>query len=77
MLINLAILDYKYICKHSKNCFIIESIAKQHEAMKRALHLAERNKQLEKELKDIDQIALAVEAEANSSAKTNAEKVSR
>nr|CAH7765422.1 unnamed protein product [Callosobruchus chinensis] len=39
------------------------ALAKQHEAMRRALHLAERNKQLEKEMKDIDQIALQVEAE--------------
>lgn len=45
--------------------------------MKRALHLAERNRELEKELRDIDQMALAVEAEANSSAKTNAEKVNK
>lgn len=52
-------------------------MAKQHEAMKRALHLAERNKQLEKELRDIDQMALAVEAEANCCAKTNYEKINR
>lgn len=45
--------------------------------MKRALHLANRNRELEKELKDIDQMALAVEADANSSAKVNAEKVSK
>lgn len=45
--------------------------------MKRALHLANRNRELEKELKDIDQMALAVEADANSSAKINAEKVSK
>lgn len=50
---------------------------KQHEAMKRALHLAERNKQLEKELKDIDQMALAVEKEANSIVSENSEKISR
>lgn len=45
--------------------------------MKRALHLAERNRELEKELRDIDQMALAVEAEANSTAKYNAEKVNK
>lgn len=55
----------------------IESLAKQHEAMRRALHLAERNKQLEKELRDIDQIALAVEADCNSAVRDNASKVSR
>lgn len=45
--------------------------------MRRALHLAERNKQLEKELKDIDQIALAVETECNNKVKNNADTVSR
>lgn len=54
---------------------ILESISKQHEAMKRALQLAERNKQLEKELRDIDQIALAVEADCNSAVKINSDKV--
>lgn len=56
---------------------IIEALAKQHEAMKRALHLAERNKMLEKEMKDIDHLALAVEAECNNTVKTNTEKVNR
>ncbi|XP_049825756.1 centrosomal protein of 135 kDa isoform X3 [Aethina tumida] len=54
-----------------------DAVNKQHEAMRRALHLAERNKQLEKELKDIDQIALAVEAECNDVVKNKAETVSR
>lgn len=63
-----------FLC--SSKCFS-EAVAKQHEAMKRALHLANRNRELEKELKDIDQMALAVEADANSSAKMNAEKVSK
>ncbi|CAG9823230.1 unnamed protein product [Phaedon cochleariae] len=54
-----------------------EATAKQHEAMRRAIHLAERNKQLENEMKDIDQIALAVEAECNDTVKDNAEKVTR
>lgn len=45
--------------------------------MKRALHLAERNKVLEQEMKDIDHLALAVEAECNSAAKDNADKVTR
>lgn len=43
---------------------------KQHEAMKHALSLAERNTQLEKELRDIDQMALTVEQECNDSKKT-------
>lgn len=55
----------------------LEAVAKQHEAMKRALHLANRNRELEKELRDIDQMALAVEADANCSARINAEKVSK
>ncbi|KAF2883200.1 hypothetical protein ILUMI_22975 [Ignelater luminosus] len=54
-----------------------EAVAKQHEAMKRALHLADRNKQLEQELRDIDQMALAVEADCNTTSKMNAEKVHR
>ncbi|XP_018573726.1 centrosomal protein of 135 kDa, partial [Anoplophora glabripennis] len=54
-----------------------DALAKQHEAMRRALHLAERNKVLEKEMKDIDQIALAVEAECNSTIRSNIEKVTR
>ncbi|VEN42317.1 unnamed protein product [Callosobruchus maculatus] len=53
------------------------ALAKQHEAMRRALHLAERNKQLEKEMKDIDQIALQVEAECNKTVKSNSEKMLR
>lgn len=57
--------------------YYLEALAKQHEAMKRALHLAERNKQLENELKDIDQMALAVEAEANCTVQSNAEKMIR
>ncbi|KAJ8984602.1 hypothetical protein NQ317_006064 [Molorchus minor] len=57
--------------------FFLEALAKQHEAMRRALHLAERNKQLEKEMKDIDQIALSVEAECNSTVRNNLEKVTR
>lgn len=45
--------------------------------MNRALHLAERNKHLEKEMKDIDHLALAVEAECNNTVRSNAEKVNR
>lgn len=54
-----------------------EAVIKQHEAMKRALTLAERNKVLEKEMRDIDQIALAVEADCNSTVKCNANKLYR
>jgi centrosomal protein CEP135 len=39
--------------------------------------LADRNKQLEKELHDIDQMALAVEAECNSTVKENTIRVSK
>lgn len=56
---------------------ISETIAKQHEAMRRALHLAERNKVLEKEMKEIDQIALEVEADCNSKVKNKSEIVQR
>ncbi|XP_017768019.1 PREDICTED: centrosomal protein of 135 kDa-like isoform X2 [Nicrophorus vespilloides] len=54
-----------------------DSRCKQHDAMKHALHLAERNSVLEKELKDIDQMALAVEEECNTTVKNNSKKVSR
>ncbi|CAG9864322.1 unnamed protein product [Phyllotreta striolata] len=54
-----------------------ESLSKQHEAMRRALRLAERNKTLEEELKDIDKIALSVEADCNNTVKSNVEKVTR
>lgn len=45
--------------------------------MRRALHLAERNKILEKEMREIDQIALEVESECNSKVRHNTEKVQR
>lgn len=56
---------------------ISESVANQHEAMTRAVMLADRNKQLEKELHDIDRMALAVEAECNSTVKENSVRVSK
>jgi centrosomal protein CEP135 len=56
---------------------ILESVANQHEAMSRAIMLADRNKQLQKELHDIDQMALAVEAECNSTVKENSVRVSK
>jgi len=48
---------------------ISDSVASQREAEERAGTLAKRNKQLEKELHDVDQMALAVEAECNSTIK--------
>ncbi|XP_046487529.1 centrosomal protein of 135 kDa isoform X1 [Neodiprion pinetum] len=54
-----------------------DSMAKQHEAMSRALKLAERNEELEKELRDIDHIALAVEADCNSAVQENNKRVCR
>ncbi|XP_049836106.1 centrosomal protein of 135 kDa isoform X2 [Schistocerca gregaria] len=54
-----------------------ESLGKQHEAMTRAVKLAERNKHLEQELRDIDHIALAVEEECNSTVKENSRRVSK
>ncbi|XP_025835100.1 centrosomal protein of 135 kDa isoform X2 [Agrilus planipennis] len=54
-----------------------ESVIKQHEAMKRALCLVDKNKQLEKELGDIDQMALSVEAECNSTVRNSVEKINR
>ncbi|XP_025602495.2 testis-specific gene 10 protein isoform X2 [Athalia rosae] len=54
-----------------------DSMEKQHEAMSRALKLAERNEKLEKELRDIDHIALAVEADCNSVVQQNNRRVCR
>lgn len=42
-----------------------ESVSQQHEAMQRALRLAEQNEQLDKELHEMERVALSVEEEAN------------
>lgn len=54
-----------------------DAIAKQHEAMKRSLSLADRNKKLEEDLKHVDRMALKVESECNTTLKTNVEKINR
>ncbi|XP_063979260.1 centrosomal protein of 135 kDa isoform X4 [Diachasmimorpha longicaudata] len=54
-----------------------EALEKQHDAMSQAMKLAERNEELEKELRDIDHIALAVEADCNSTVKENNRRVSQ
>ncbi|CAG5074975.1 Similar to CEP135: Centrosomal protein of 135 kDa (Homo sapiens) [Cotesia congregata] len=54
-----------------------DALDKQHDAMTQAMKLAERNEELEKELKDIDHIALAVEADCNSTVKENNKRVSQ
>ena len=48
---------------------ISDAVASQREAEERAVTLAKHNKQLEKELHDVDQMALAVEAECSSTLK--------
>lgn len=45
--------------------------------MKRALSLADRNKILEKELRDIDKLALTVEKECNDKVQSGAKKINR
>lgn len=45
--------------------------------MSQAMKLAARNEELEKELKDIDHVALAVEADCNSAVKENNRRVCR
>ncbi|XP_024940651.1 uncharacterized protein LOC107267564 isoform X3 [Cephus cinctus] len=52
-----------------------DAINKQHDAMSQAVKLAERNEELEKELSDIDRIALAVEADCNTAVKENNRRV--
>ncbi|KAF5281939.1 hypothetical protein FQA39_LY00463 [Lamprigera yunnana] len=54
-----------------------DAITKQHEAMKRALTLADRNTQLEQELQDMDRVALKVEADSNTAVRNANDKVSR
>nr|XP_012228872.1 PREDICTED: centrosomal protein of 135 kDa isoform X3 [Linepithema humile] len=54
-----------------------EALNKQHDAMSQAMKLATRNEELEKELKDIDHVALAVEADCNSTVKENNRRVCR
>ncbi|KAK9309932.1 hypothetical protein QLX08_000568 [Tetragonisca angustula] len=54
-----------------------EALNKQHDAMSQALKLADRNEELENELRDIDHIALAVEADCNSAVKENNRRVSK
>nr|XP_034195948.1 centrosomal protein of 135 kDa isoform X3 [Osmia lignaria] len=54
-----------------------EALNKQHDAMTQALKLADRNEELEKELRDIDHIALAVEADCNSTVKETNKRVSK
>jgi len=43
--------------------------------MSQAMKLAARNEELEKELRDIDHVALAVEADCNSAVKENNRRV--
>lgn len=45
--------------------------------MSQAMKLASRNEELEKELRDIDHVALAVEADCNSAVKENNRRVCR
>jgi len=52
-----------------------EALNKQHDAMSQAMKLATRNEELEKELRDIDHVALAVEADCNSAVKENNRRV--
>ncbi|XP_032671730.1 centrosomal protein of 135 kDa isoform X2 [Odontomachus brunneus] len=54
-----------------------EALNKQHDAMSQAMKLATRNEELEKELRDIDHVALAVEADCNSAVKENNRRVCR
>lgn len=53
-----------------------DALDKQHDAMSKAMKLADKNEELEKELRDIDHIALAVEADCNTTVKENNKRVS-
>ncbi|KAJ8668217.1 hypothetical protein QAD02_009880 [Eretmocerus hayati] len=54
-----------------------EALNKQHDAMTQAMKLAERNEELENELKNVDRMALRVEADCNSTVKENNRRVCR
>ncbi|XP_058809079.1 centrosomal protein of 135 kDa [Phymastichus coffea] len=54
-----------------------EALNKLHDAMAQAMKLAERNEELERELKDVDRLALRVEADCNSTVKENNRRVCR
>jgi hypothetical protein len=51
-----------------------DTVTSQHDAEERAVMLAKCNKQLEKELHDLDEMALAAQAEYNYSVKENTER---
>lgn len=53
------------ICNDQLKKEIDNGLEKQHEAMLRALHLAEKNKKLQEELQKVDALALKVEADCN------------
>lgn len=61
------------LCKISY--FIVETIGKQHDAMQKAVNLADRNRQLEKELLEVDHMALTVESDCNTTVKRHSEKL--
>ncbi|XP_044727871.1 putative leucine-rich repeat-containing protein DDB_G0290503 isoform X2 [Chrysoperla carnea] len=54
---------------------LTEAVMKQHDAMKNAVNLAEKNHQLENELMEIDRMALAVESDCNKAVRENNEKM--
>ncbi|XP_046394583.1 myosin-13-like isoform X2 [Ischnura elegans] len=71
--------ERKEMEKHMK-CLkrqVDDALAKQHEAMTRAVKLAQRNQELMKELKAVDRLALCVEEECNSTLKDSADKISK
>lgn len=59
--------DVEYLQKekNSMQLQLKDSIHNQHEAMQRAVKLADKNKLLEKELEELEKVALLVEKEAN------------
>ncbi|XP_046395691.1 centrosomal protein of 135 kDa-like isoform X2 [Ischnura elegans] len=71
--------DFSSLEKQNKDlrAQLKEALDKQHEAMEQAVKLADRNKDLEKELHDIDRMALAVESECQVSLKEKGERLSK
>lgn len=68
-------LDKMHTKNHELEMQLADSISRQHEAMKRALQLADKNKMLEKELRDVDKMALVVEQDCDSKVRTKREQL--
>lgn len=56
---------------------LTEAVAQQHEAKERAISLAERNQMLEQELRELEDVALRIEAAANEKLRAKDDEMAR